>query len=58
MAIEAAEAPKPTVDPIIASVESFDTRAIDGLCEGKELQLYKGLKWTMWENIEYVEKKQ
>ena len=58
--VEAAAAPKTEslTDPILDAVESFETKAIDGLAEGKELQLYKGLKWTIWENIEYVEKKQ
>ena len=58
--VEAAAAPKTEslTDPILDAVESFETKAIDGLAEGKELQLYRGLKWTIWENVEYVEKKQ
>lgn len=46
------------VDPIFLAEESFDKEPIEGLAEGNELQLYKGLKWTIWENIDYITQKQ
>ena len=46
------------IDPIFLAEETFDKAPIEGLAEGNELQLYKGLKWTIWENIDYVTQKQ
>lgn len=43
---------------MLDAVENFDCKVMEGFSEGKELELYKGIKWTIWENIEYVEQKQ
>lgn len=48
------ETEKPTTDPILEIEEDFSNRNLTELLEGDEFKLYKGLKWTIWESIEFT----
>lgn len=52
-AADNAETEKPTTDPVLDINEDFTNKPIAELLEGDEFKLYKGLKWTIWESIEF-----
>ena len=53
VAADNAETEKPTTDPVHDINEDFSNKPYAELLEGDEFKLYKGLKWTIWESIEF-----
>ena len=52
--IDSKQPAKPKTDQNIGIEEVFDNPDYGALGLGDELKLYKGLKWTIWENIEFM----